>query len=41
MQVVNDFQDITEEKNSQYDNFSNNKSINVIFEMFESAHLAL
>ena len=41
MQAVNDSENITKRKNSQRDNFNNSKSINVIFEMFESAYLTL
>ena len=41
MQVVSDFVNKTEKKDSQRDNFSNIESINVIVKMFESARLAL
>ena len=40
MQVISGFENITK-KNSQRDNFNNNKLINVIFKMFKSVYLVL
>ena len=41
MQVVDNFENITNEKLSQHDNLSDNNRINVIVEMFKNVRLIL